>query len=70
MNTSQDHLAVWFILLFTVHVSAQQAVLVDDFARADSLLQLGFLEIPTPPQLIVARRELALDDVQLLYARQ
>jgi len=30
-------LAVWFILLFTVHVSAQQTVLVDDFARADSL---------------------------------
>jgi hypothetical protein len=37
MNTSQDHLAVWFILLLAVHVSAQQAVLVDDFARADSL---------------------------------
>jgi len=37
MNTSQDHLAIWFILLLTVHVSAQQAVLVDDFARADSL---------------------------------
>ena len=37
ISTEYSLLAVWFILLFTVHVSAQQTVLVDDFARADSL---------------------------------
>ncbi len=30
-------LSVWFVLLFTACVNAQQTALVDDFARADSL---------------------------------
>jgi len=37
MDTSLDHMAIWFILLLTVHAGAQQTVLADDFARADSL---------------------------------